>query len=213
MLLSSKKFFGWEVVKARRKVWNPETLNFAFKFWSKNKATSFYNCLKAGEILNLISADGDRVVDGARALAAAIVPFIIFLVAVIIGLIVIGWPSLLGNFIVFLSVPIFVIFGKLMNRYRTEGSKLSGERIELLSEVLSSIRLIKMFNWEEFFFRRVENLRNQEASFYYRMNTTLCVLFGVNTIVATLAAVATFATMDQETLKKVPVIKPRWARL
>ena len=158
--------------------------------------------------MNLISADGDRVVDGARALAAAIVPFIIFIVAVIIGLIVIGWPSLLGNFIVFLSVPIFVVFGKLMNRYRTEGSKLSGERIELLSEVLSSIRLIKMFNWEEFFFRRVENLRNQEASFYYRMNTTLCVLFGVNTIVATLAAVATFATMDQEILKKCLLLNP-----
>ena len=112
---------------------------------------------KSGEILNLISAGGDMVVDGARGLAAALVPFLIFIVAVIVGLIVIGWPSLLGNFVVFLSVPIFLFFGKLMIGYRTEGSRLSGRRIELLSEVLSSIRLIKMFDWADYFFSRVKD--------------------------------------------------------
>ena len=126
---------------------------------------------KSGEILNLISADGDRVCDGARGLAAAIVPFLIFILSVIVGLLVIGWPSLLGNFVVFSSVPFFLVFGKLMVRYRKDGSKISGKRIEILSEILSSIRLIKMFNWEQFFFQRVKKVREDEALCYYKMNT------------------------------------------
>ena len=53
-----------------------------------------------------------------------------------------------------------------------------------------------MFDWADYFFQRVKRIRKMEASCYYKMNTSACVLFGINTIVATLAAVVTFATMD-----------------
>ena len=103
---------------------------------------------QSGEILNVVSGDGDRVVDGVRAVASAFVPFLSFILSIIIGLLVMGWPSLLGNLIVLISIPIFMVMGKVMVQYRLEGSKCSGKRIEQISEILSSIKLIKMFNWE-----------------------------------------------------------------
>ena len=73
----------------------------------------------------------------------------VFFVSVAVGYQVIGWPSLIGNGIIFLSVPIFLGFGKLVADSRKLGADRASERIELLTEIVSSIKLIKMFDWQE----------------------------------------------------------------
>lgn len=133
---------------------------------------------KTGQILNMISGDGDRLIMGAPGLGAVFVQPFILITAAVIGLVVIGWPSLLGTFIVFLSIPAFILFGKFMMKCRMAGCDLSGKRIELSSEVLSSLRLIKMFNWEDYFYNRILKIREQESLCYYKMNTATCVLYG-----------------------------------
>jgi ABC-type multidrug transport system fused ATPase/permease subunit len=150
---------------------------------------------KTGELLNIVSADGDRLVDSARAIGSAIVPLLGIFLCWIIGFIVIGWPSLIGNGIITISIPIFLIAGKLMVKFREEGSAASGKRIELLSEILASIRLLKMFAWEESFLQRVKKARKEEAHSYFKMNTSLVILFGINTIIASLASIITFSSM------------------
>ena len=52
----------------------------------------------AGNVLNIVSADGDRLVDGPRVIGAVVIPFLIFALSIILGIIVIGWPTLLGIF-------------------------------------------------------------------------------------------------------------------
>ena len=40
----------------------------------------------------------------------------------------------------------------------------------MVSEVLSSIRLIKMFNWEKFFINRIMEVRYRESATYFKFN-------------------------------------------
>ncbi len=150
---------------------------------------------KSGELLNIVSADGDRLVDSARAIGAAIVPLLGIILCWIIGYLVIGWPSLIGNGIITISIPMFLFAGKLMVKFREEGSAASGKRIELLSEILASIRLLKMFAWEDSFLKSVKKARKEEAHSYFKMNTSLIILFGINTIIASLASIVTFSSM------------------
>ena len=91
----------------------------------------------------------------------------------------------------------FVVFGKLMIRYRTEGANLTGKRLELMTETLSSIRLIKMFNWESSFMKRIMDVRYMESSAYAKFNFVLSFIFGVNTIIPTLATLITFTIIKK----------------
>ena len=112
-----------------------------------------------------------------------------------------GWPTLVGNMAVFLSGAGFIVFGKLMIRYRTEGANLTGERLELMTETLSSMRLIKMFNWEASFMKRIMSVRYKESAAYAKFNFVLSFIFGINTIIPTLATIITFTiinTFDME---------------
>ena len=150
---------------------------------------------KSGEVLNIVSADGDRLVDSARAIGSAVCPLLGIILCYVIGYVVIGWPSLIGNGIITFSIPMFLFAGKLMVKYREEGSAASGNRIELLSEILASIRLLKMFAWEDSFLKRVKSARKVEATAYFKMNASVVILFGINTIIASLATIATFSSM------------------
>ena len=40
----------------------------------------------------------------------------------------------------------------------------------MVSEVLSSIRLIKMFNWEKIFINRIMEVRYRESATYFKFN-------------------------------------------
>lgn len=56
-------------------------------------------------------------------IGAVLIPFVVFIISVVVGLITVGWPTLIGNLMVFISCPVFLIFGKLMVVCRQQGSK------------------------------------------------------------------------------------------
>ena len=53
--------------------------------------------------MNILSTDGDALVDASRLIGAAVMPMLILFLSVIIGVITAGWPTLIGNLAVFLS--------------------------------------------------------------------------------------------------------------
>ena len=61
--------------------------------------------------MNILSTDGDALVDASRLIGAAIMPLLMFVLSLIIGLLTAGWPTLVGNLAVFLSGLGKVLFG------------------------------------------------------------------------------------------------------
>ena len=45
------------------------------------------------------------------------------------------------------------------NNYRLKAAKVTDERVKVMNEVITGIRVIKMYGWEDAFHRLVANIR------------------------------------------------------
>ncbi|XP_063914042.1 probable multidrug resistance-associated protein lethal(2)03659 [Zophobas morio] len=66
----------------------------------------------------------------------------------------------IGFFLIVLPLQMFI--AKMSYPLHLTSSKKTDERLELLQEVLSSIKIIKMYTWEMFFERKINTARKEE---------------------------------------------------
>ncbi|KAI9091703.1 P-loop containing nucleoside triphosphate hydrolase protein [Phlyctochytrium arcticum] len=76
--------------------------------------------------------------------------------------------------------------------YEEVAMKHTDERIKRTSEVLNGIKIIKLFAWEESFFKRIDQTRIQELKFLKKANVLSALFYGISYIIPSLVAVATF---------------------
>ncbi|XP_015836093.1 probable multidrug resistance-associated protein lethal(2)03659 isoform X1 [Tribolium castaneum] len=81
----------------------------------------------------------------------------------------IGIASLSGIVFFFVVLPIQVLLGKLAYTFKLKSSKKSDERLEFLKEVLSAIKIIKMYTWEQFFETKINDTRKEELKEIYKL--------------------------------------------
>lgn len=62
-----------------------------------------------------------------------------------------------------LTIPIQSIFMRLWFKYTKQILKHRDDRLKLITEILSGIRIIKFFNWEENYIKSVEEVRRYEV--------------------------------------------------
>jgi ATP-binding cassette subfamily C (CFTR/MRP) protein 4 len=126
--------------------------------------------VSTGQVINIISSDVERFVH-----SAPYFPF--FLVApahagVTTWLMwdIIGVWSLCGLALVLLSLPIHMVASKATAKLRTKTAQQTDKRVKIMSEVLSGMRVIKMYAWEKAFSRIIDAIRAKEISFLKRSN-------------------------------------------
>uniref|UniRef100_A0A8C5I9Z2 Multidrug resistance-associated protein 4 n=1 Tax=Gouania willdenowi TaxID=441366 RepID=A0A8C5I9Z2_GOUWI len=74
-------------------------------------------------------------------------------------------PSCLAGMAVFsILMPVQTMFGRLFSTLRNETATLTDERIRTMNEVISGIRVIKMYGWEKPFGALVDEIRRKEIS-------------------------------------------------
>ncbi|KAM9709908.1 ATP-binding cassette sub-family C member 4-like [Menidia menidia] len=76
----------------------------------------------------------------------------------------IGPSCLAGMGVLFILLPIQTTFGRFFSHLRAETAVLTDERIRTMSEVISGIRVIKMYGWEKPFGALVDEIRRMEIS-------------------------------------------------
>ncbi|AWO95631.1 putative multidrug resistance-associated protein 4-like [Scophthalmus maximus] len=76
----------------------------------------------------------------------------------------IGLSCLAGVAAVALMLPVQTWFGKLFGIFRSKTAVLSDDRIRIMNEVVSGIRIIKMYAWEKPFSALVTEVRRKEIS-------------------------------------------------
>ncbi|KAK3795778.1 hypothetical protein RRG08_031859 [Elysia crispata] len=64
---------------------------------------------------------------------------------------------------ILLLMPTQLLMGKLFSKFRRETAVLSDNRVKVMNEIISGIRIIKLYCWEKPFGRLVENLRRLEV--------------------------------------------------
>ncbi|XP_075174074.1 LOW QUALITY PROTEIN: multidrug resistance-associated protein 1-like [Anomaloglossus baeobatrachus] len=116
----------------------------------------------AGEIVNLISTDVQKLMDLATCLnyiwsAPITIIFAMYLLWQTLGLAVVAG---VGVFI--LNIPFITVFGIFMKKVQEEQMKQKDGRIKLISEILQGIKVLKLYAWENAFMKKVGSFRLME---------------------------------------------------
>ncbi|KAM9334356.1 ATP-binding cassette sub-family C member 4-like [Symphorus nematophorus] len=117
-----------------------------------------------GQIVNLLSNDVNKFDD--------VTIFLHFLwvgplqAAAVVGLlwVEIGPSCLAGMVVLMFLMPVQTMFGRLFSKFRSKTAVLTDSRIRTMNEVVSGIRIIKMYAWEKPFAALVSDVRRKEIS-------------------------------------------------
>ncbi|KAJ7224438.1 multidrug resistance-associated ABC transporter [Mycena pura] len=115
-----------------------------------------------GDIVNLMSVDAIRMQDLCTyAIIAISGPFQIIL-AFISLYNLLGWACFVGVAVMILSMPLNTVLARILKRMQEQQMKNRDERTRLMSELLSTIKSIKLYAWESAFIRKILAVRNDK---------------------------------------------------
>uniref|UniRef100_A0A8D3B236 Multidrug resistance-associated protein 4 n=1 Tax=Scophthalmus maximus TaxID=52904 RepID=A0A8D3B236_SCOMX len=117
-----------------------------------------------GQIVNLISYDVNKFDEVTLYLHFLWIAPLQAATVTLLLMYAIGPSCLAGMAVFFILMPIQTMFGRLFSRLRAETAVLTDERIRTMNEVISGIRVIKMYGWEKPFVGLVDEVRRMEIS-------------------------------------------------
>ncbi|XP_074510409.1 multidrug resistance-associated protein 1-like isoform X1 [Sebastes fasciatus] len=115
-----------------------------------------------GEIINLVSADTQKLMDFVVYFNSIWVTPIEIALCFYFLWQLLGPSALAGTTAVVLIFPLNGFIAKMRSRLQEAQMKFMDGRIKLMNEILSGMKILKFYAWEEAFLRRVGILRDRE---------------------------------------------------
>ncbi|XP_028248988.1 multidrug resistance-associated protein 4-like [Parambassis ranga] len=117
-----------------------------------------------GQIVNLLSNDVNKFDEVTLYLHFLWIGPLQAATVIILLMYAIGPSCLAGMAVFFILMPVQTMFGRLFSVLRAKTAVLTDERIRTMNEVISGIRVIKMYGWEDPFGALVNEVRRKEIS-------------------------------------------------
>ena len=117
-----------------------------------------------GEITNLISIDAQRLQDTPNYLHALWYSPLQIVLAIYFLWQQLGAASLGGVFVIMVTIPFTKYIAQFMGKLQKNLMQAKDQRVDLNSEVLSNMKVIKFQAWEEAFLKRINALRDGELA-------------------------------------------------
>lgn len=143
--------------------------------------------MPVGDIVNHMSSDSDSVAN-----LGAVAGDIIYSAISIIGFVVLlfyylGHTAWVGLIALLALIPLTHKSGKNFSRLDDQLMKKRDERVTLMSQILSAIRVVKYFVWERSVIREVQKVRHEELRIRGQLAladmTTTLIFVGLGTII------------------------------
>ncbi|XP_072488242.1 ATP-binding cassette sub-family C member 11 [Notamacropus eugenii] len=148
--------------------------------------------MSIGEAISFFSSDVNSLFEG-----AAFGPLIIITVGSVIAASVssymtIGPTALIGVTCYLLIFPLQAFLTKIIVRLHHQTAEVSDKRIRVTTEVLTCIKLIKMYSWEKPFSAIIKALRNEEQKLLEKLGFLQSLNSSILFIAPTVATVVMF---------------------
>ncbi|KAF9904483.1 hypothetical protein EC991_002643 [Linnemannia zychae] len=159
---------------------------------SEKSASSASIGTSIGEIQNLMSVDVVAVQFGIIYLPLLLsTPF-----EIIVGLYLLyaqlGLSSLAGLGVVLFMTPVQGWLARMLSIAKGSKMEVMDERIRVLTEMLSSMQVIKLYHWGLFFYRRIEALRAKEVKALKKVGAVMAWMSIMATSIPTLMGLLSF---------------------
>ncbi|KAF8477848.1 hypothetical protein JB92DRAFT_2801159 [Gautieria morchelliformis] len=144
-----------------------------------------------GRINNYVSTDLGNIIDGRDFLFVVLFGPMQLAICVWFLYVVLGWSALVGMAVMVVSIPLPGYVAKRLNSVQTERMKKTDARVQSVTEVLSVIRMIKLFGWEDKMNKSIAEKREVELGIVKKrrllglLNNNLNYLFPLLTMLVT----------------------------
>ncbi|XP_034727072.1 multidrug resistance-associated protein 9 [Etheostoma cragini] len=148
--------------------------------------------ISMGEIISVLTNDGHKLFEAVLFASFLIATPVLLIVCTIYACYILGYTALTGVFIYLIFLPLQFGMAKLINMFRWKSILITDSRVRTMNEILSSIKLIKMYAWEDSFEKTVAGLRKKEKKELQKASYVQNVNNSITSIVPALACIATF---------------------
>ncbi|KAF9932405.1 hypothetical protein FBU30_008257 [Linnemannia zychae] len=149
-----------------------------------------------GEITNHMSVDAERWIDASIYLPLLVtVPFELG-VSIYLLYRLLGWSLVAGLGVFAVLVPIQAKMASVMNGFQDEKLKWMDSRLRLMTEVLTNIKIVKLYNWEFPFRQKIDTLRQKELKYLKGIaivDSMLAIVFNSVTLLMALVTFSVYA--------------------
>ncbi|KAF8944053.1 hypothetical protein BGZ47_004716 [Haplosporangium gracile] len=115
-----------------------------------------------GEITNHMAVDAEKWVMVSNMLPLLFVLPLELIVGCFLLYRILGWSLFAGFAVFFIITPIQGKFAGFMSVYEEDKMKRMDARVRMMSEVLSNIKIVKLYGWEDAFRKKIDGLRGLE---------------------------------------------------
>ncbi|XP_071951643.1 ATP-binding cassette sub-family C member 5-like isoform X2 [Antedon mediterranea] len=145
----------------------------------------------AGEIMNLCTSDGQRVLDMVLFLPFLFVGPVLAISGWIYTGILIGPSAILGTGVFFLFFPLQMVIFKIVSSLRESAVSITDARVSKMDEIISNIKVIKMYAWELPFINKIAKVRLNEKVFLEKAAIIQSINLSLSPLVPIIATVVT----------------------
>uniref|UniRef100_A0A8C1VKU7 ATP-binding cassette sub-family C member 5 n=1 Tax=Cyprinus carpio TaxID=7962 RepID=A0A8C1VKU7_CYPCA len=148
--------------------------------------------ISIGETINVLTGDGYRMFEAIMfGTFLLCVPFLL-IICIIYACAILGYTALIGILVYLIFLPIQFSIARLIGVFRRRAVSVTDRRVRTMNEVLTCIKLIKMYAWEESFEKTVSDIRKTEKLLLQKAGYVQSLNSSFTTIVPTLATILTF---------------------
>lgn len=145
-----------------------------------------------GEIVNICANDSQRLFDVCVYGNFLFVSIVLILAVLVAASLIIGWAAICGVLLTFIFFwPLQMVFGKITSILRDRCISVTDERVQKMNEVLTYVKLIKMYAWEVPFSKAISAIRNMERSLLEKAGYMQSFSLSISPITPNIATVLT----------------------
>ncbi|KAI4495187.1 hypothetical protein M0804_001388 [Polistes exclamans] len=148
--------------------------------------------INTGELVNLFSNDSQRLFDVVL-YGPMIVNSPIIIISSIVYILHFFSPlALLGMVAFILFYPLQYLLSRLNGYLRSKTVTVTDSRVKLMNEILETIKMIKMYSWENYFCQKLLNIRKAEKSWLHKIAYFQSLSVSLTPAVPIMSAILTF---------------------
>ncbi|CAD6926039.1 unnamed protein product [Tilletia controversa] len=157
-----------------------------------------------GDIVNLMSVDASRIQDLCTYGHVIWSAFFQMALAFVSLAYLLGWPAFIGVAVMVVGIPINTFIARITKRLSERQMKVRDARTRLMGEILTNIKSIKLFAWEDAFSKKLNEVRNERELKLLRKSGAINSAFNfLWTGIPFTVSLTTFATYSLVTKKEL----------